>query len=107
MPFQLVTSPFFSFDREANGTAGERRWGASCCPGAAVRSLPSREAAVSECHAANPAFANRALGVLSQFFTRQLCRQEIKVYRWPQYVVMFLSETEDQKVIAGEAFVRE
>jgi len=69
MPFQLVTSPFFSCDKKGGGradsTAGEGRWGTSCWPGAAVLSLPSRRAAVSKCHTANPAFANHALGVLS------------------------------------------
>lgn len=64
-----------------DGTAGEGRWEVSCCPRAAVLSLPSRGAAVSKRHAANPAFASCALGVRSRldFFT-SIIRQEIKVH---------------------------
>lgn len=75
MPFQLVASPLVSFDNKGRGKvggrAGEGRWGASCCPGAAVL---SRRAAVSKCHTASPAFASRVLGVLSKsdFFTCQV-----------------------------------
>lgn len=84
MPLQLVTALLFPLTRRAGGG----RWG-----GALPAELGPR------CRAANR-FGGRA-------GARSVVKQEVKVLCQPQYAVMFLLETKDQKVIVGEGFVKE